>query len=226
MDEHSLPDLSRYRPRQRRLALARWECVQRFLAARAMRDGALMAALPDLLAELRATVAAPLKRRHGDRFGVSRASLYRWVGKCRTAADVEQLVDTRGGDSRATGSAEFWRAFGRLYADGAERSVAECWRKASVAARAGGIAKSAIPSYKSVLRRLRKVSLLDLVGTEDAPDEAAGPTLETAPGPVRGTLRPGLAGPRQDTQRRSRSGAVNHDRSPCDGGSTPLRGAR
>ena len=147
----SAADLDRYGDRQQRLAWARWDCVCRFRAAKQDRRGAIAKWLPAFLQTLEIEVARPLAEKYGDTLKISRSQLYQWNRRAATIADIDKLVDQRGGDTFSQGSPEFWREFGRLYLDDSSRKVKACWRRARDWARAEGFDAC---SYQSVLRQL------------------------------------------------------------------------
>ena len=145
------PDLDGFGGKQRRLAWARWHCVEQFREAKRTRSGPVSRWLPGLIEQLKVDVAQPLAEKYGDKLRISQAGLYRWAGKAATIADIDKLVDRRGGDTFSQGSPEFWREFGRLYLTDSRRRVKACWRRARDWARGEGFDAC---SYQSVLRQL------------------------------------------------------------------------
>jgi len=145
------PDLSGYTARQQRMAWARWRCVCRFREAKQTHGGPVSCWLPALVEQLKREVAEPLAANHGDKFSVSRRSLYEWDGRAATVANLANLVDRRGKESAGRGSESFWKYFGALYLTDDRRTAKTCWRKARERAAVDG-AES--PSYQYTMRRL------------------------------------------------------------------------
>mgnify|MGYP006275692631 FL=1 len=144
-------DLDGFGSKQQRLAWARWDCLQRFREAKQTRSGPVSRWLPGFIEQLKVDVAQPLAEKYGDKLKISRSALHDWDRKARTIADVDKLVDRRGGDTFSQGSPEFWKEFGRLYLTDSRRKVKACWRRARDWARSEGFDGC---SYQSVLRQL------------------------------------------------------------------------
>lgn len=144
------PDLGAYTERQREIAWARWDIVVRFREAKRTRPGAVHHWMPSFVEEMKAIVAAPLAER-GLKLRISARSVQRWHQACETIADIEKLIDKRGGDTRSQGDAAFWDAFAQLYLTQDNRDARPCWKRAKQWAEENGHDAC---SYKSLLRQL------------------------------------------------------------------------
>lgn len=145
------PDLGRFSEAQRQSAWARWEIVVRFRQAKRERRGAVLSWLPAFAAEVLAAVVAPVEAKYGVRLKVSPRSIRRWDADCPTIADIDKLIDKRGGDARSQGDEAFWSKFKSLYLTDDAREAKECWRRTKQWAQANG---QDYCSYRSLLNQL------------------------------------------------------------------------
>ena len=124
-------------------ARQRRDCVDELRRWRSSRRDLQAQWLPVLIDELR--------RRH-DGLRISRTRLMEWDKVYRAPADLELLVDRRGGNPKARRvSPEAWDYFAGLYLDDRRPTVAECWRKTDRWARAQGMAWCAKRTCQSQL---------------------------------------------------------------------------
>jgi len=112
--------LDQYTGKQVRLAMMRAQCVDRFAARKTTRRGKVKDWLPTLIAEL--------KRDFPDLPGVSKSALYKWAKRYDGPADLEQLIDDRGGNGHGKGDPAAWRFFTSLYLDERKFSLKRCWK--------------------------------------------------------------------------------------------------
>jgi len=129
-EKHQLPDLDGYSKRQIDDAFARVQCVESFRDARATWPGNQSDWLPRLVKQLKAEHPG-LK--------ISEKSLRRWYKAYQQPADLDKLIDSRGGNRRGEADPACWKAFKHLYLDQNRPSVSACWRQVDEYARREGL---------------------------------------------------------------------------------------
>jgi len=122
------PDLSGFTLKQQQTARARQACVAEFRKALATWPGQVRDWLPCLCVEL------------SERFGVKvkKSALYAWQKKYQRPADLDKLIDTRGGDQRAATDPAAWDAFRDLFLHENRPAAAQCWETVAAMARENG----------------------------------------------------------------------------------------
>jgi len=125
---HQTPDLSQYPRKAVQIAWRRVQAVQRFREAKRTRRGRVADWLDDWIHQMRGELGIKISQR----------SLYRWNQLYQSPADVEQLVDGRGGDQKSLGDPAAWDHFKELYLDDRQPSLKQCWRYTKAEAKARG----------------------------------------------------------------------------------------
>lgn len=128
--EVNVGELERFTGKQRRHAIMRWTCVERFRDAKVSRPGRVADWLPELLAALASEFP--------DLGTITRSTLYRWDRECLSASDVDKLIDDRGGDMRSQGDPAAWAYFKSIFLDARRPSLSTCWERTQAKAVAEG----------------------------------------------------------------------------------------
>ena len=115
---YQMPDLSKCSRKQQTTALQRAVCADALGHALATRPGKVGDWLPALIAEL--------QQRFPD-LRIKRSSLYAWHNAYARPADLEKLIDDRGGDRRSQGDPAAWAKFKDFFLDPRQPSVKQCW---------------------------------------------------------------------------------------------------
>lgn len=126
----NVPALDGFTGKQRLLAWARWQCVERYRATQRRDRRPITAWVDVLVAQLRQAVAEPLESKHGVKLRISYSSLRKWNDAAATVEDIDHLIDRRGGDNKSQGSRAFWAEFQALYLSDSQRTKKACWRRA------------------------------------------------------------------------------------------------
>lgn len=143
---HQLPDLSAYSDTQVKTAWQRAACVDALNDARRNWSGTQQTWL--------ATLCRKLAETYPD-LRISPTTLRGWQKVYRTASDLEQLVDKRGGNQVGEADPAAWEAFKRYYLDERQPSIKVCWERTRDDAKLNGWTWT---SYKQAQRMLdRKI---------------------------------------------------------------------
>ncbi|HEX4055998.1 MAG TPA: DDE-type integrase/transposase/recombinase [Tepidisphaeraceae bacterium] len=104
--------------RRRDEALQKWDCVRKYRAILNGREP-MKTARPKLIASLR--LQYPSLR-------ISRSGLHTWHAEAASFADIDKLIDRRGGHQAPEASPECWPAMKDLYLHPNQPTVRHCWK--------------------------------------------------------------------------------------------------
>lgn len=124
-ERHQVTNLDQFSRAQVDTAWARAACVDRLREARQTMPGLMRDWLPALLAEL---------RKAHPKLKISRGTLFRWDAAYKAPADLDKLIDQRGGDTRSKGDPAAWKFFESIFLDDREPALIECWQRTREAA--------------------------------------------------------------------------------------------
>jgi len=140
---HRAPDLGAYSEAQIDTAMQRAACVKRLWHKRSAETRPQKAWLAPLIDELRADHPG-LK--------ISRSTLFTWHAKYKDPADLVNLIDTRGGNTRGEPDPLCWDLFKQLYLTEHKRSRKWCWKQVKAKARADQLTWCSYPQLLRVVR--------------------------------------------------------------------------
>lgn len=122
-------DLSAFSEKQRKVALAKRCCIERFRYARQHARGDWKVIVRTLIDEL---------KKQFPFLKISRSSLFRWDKEFQNPCDLIKLVDHRGGDNVPQASPEAWHFLRGIYLVDNQPKKRRCWKLTGIESEARG----------------------------------------------------------------------------------------